>query len=397
MKTLQEALHLILQSAHPLTATEQIPLLSAMGRFLAEPIRSQINVPPADNSAMDGYALYIDAPTGGEKRYAISQVINAGHVGTPLLADTVARIFTGAEIPAGANSVAMQENCLLSDTGDTVQINATLPGDNIRRRGQDIAEGDQLFAAGHRLTPIDIGLVASVGIAQVPVFRKPKIAILATGDELVEPGGVLGPGQIYNSNRYLLQSALIALGCEVHDLGMVADTLQATENTLLKGLDADLIISTGGVSVGEADFVKTAVANLGVLESWKIAIKPGKPLAFGRIKNTPFLGLPGNPVAVFVTFLLVVKPFIQTLCNNFKPHATRLFPLAFATSKASERTDYVRIKINSEGKVERFANQSSGVLSSVAWADGLAILPAGQTFAIDEKVDVILLNDHLFS
>ncbi len=397
MKTLQATLEHILATASPITQTETVPLTQALGRYLAADIIAPLSVPPADNSAMDGYAVHSQDIKDLDAWLTISQTINAGATSTPLSHGTAARIFTGAEIPEGADSVVIQENCQQSDDGTRVKILKFSPNDNIRHRGQDISEGQEIFRRGHRLSPVDVGVLASLGYAQITVVRKLRVAIVSTGDELAEPGTTLRKGQIYNSNRYTLHAALIALGCEILDLGCAADNLQATQEALLQGVEADFIISTGGVSVGDADFIKPAVASLGELTTWKLAIKPGKPLAFGHVKNTPFFGLPGNPVAVFVTFVLVIKAYIKVLNNNNTPLATRLMPADFEVSKPSDRTHYLRVKISPEGKIEKFNNQSSGVLSSVAWADGLAIIPADSTVKRGQFVDVILLNDQVFN
>ncbi|WP_317932601.1 gephyrin-like molybdotransferase Glp [Halioxenophilus sp. WMMB6] len=396
MKSLADTLAILVAAAKPLTSTESIPLLAAAGRYLAEDLHATINVPPADNSAMDGYAVRAEDIASGDTWLPITQTINAGSAPEPLAAGSAARIFTGAEIPSGADTVVMQENSERSTDGRQVKLAATQVGDNIRRCGQDIHQGQLIFATGHRLAAVDVAVIAAIGLPTITVFRRVRVAILATGNELVEPGQPLATGQIYNSNRYLLHTALTALGCEVIDLGTAEDTLAGTEAALRRGQEADLIITTGGVSVGEADFVKPAVTNLGTLESWKVAIKPGKPLAFGRIGETPLLGLPGNPVAVFITFLLAVKTFIRALNHNREPLPTRPFAAEFSTSKSSDRTNYLRVKITTEGQISRFGNQSSGVLSSVAWADGLAIIPAGATVQSGEPLQVILLNDYAF-
>lgn len=394
MKSLPETLDYILTTASAVQDTLKVGITDALGGFLAEDIVSPIAVPPANNSAMDGYALAFNDKTA-HSGYSINQVIHAGHTGSTLGPNEAARIFTGAEIPAGADTVAMQENCELSADGQTVIVRDTKLGDNIRHAGQDIAHGAELFTRGHRLTAVDIGLLASIGTASVSIVRPLKVAIMSTGDELTEPGEPLAPGKIYNSNRYLLTATLQSFNCEVVDLGRVEDTLEATEQALLRGVGCDLIISTGGVSVGDADFVKTAIANLGKLESWKVAIKPGKPLAFGQVKNTPFLGLPGNPVAVFVTFMLVVKPFLNSLRGGRLEQTPRLFPAGFNSDNRSDRTQYLRVRIDDHGRVCRFGNQSSGVLSSLSWADGLAIIEKHATAREGQLIPVLLLNDHL--
>ena len=397
MKPLSEALEQILSSAQKATEIVELPLLDAYGRYLAQDIIAAVNVPPADNSAMDGYAINTTDFTDTSDWIPISQTINAGSISAQLTANSAARIFTGAEIPEGANTVVIQENCQRSEDGLSVRVNELVADKNIRRRGQDIAAGDCLFSAGHRLASVDIGVLASQGFATVNVNRKIKVAIVSTGDELVEPGQPLTTGKIYNSNRYLLHSALTQLGCEVLDLGKAPDNLAAIKEHFNRGAIADLIISTGGVSVGEADFVKQAVAELGEIHTWKLAIKPGKPLAFGRVGTTPFIGLPGNPVAVFVTFILAVKPFIKALNGNNTTQLSRPFATDFAIDKKSDRANYLRVKITNDGKIQRFSNQSSGVLSSVAWADALAIVPEGSTVEIGNHLQVILLNDHILN
>lgn len=396
MQTLQQTLDLILSSVEPITEQRKNGLIDALGHYLAEDIVSTVEVPPADNSAMDGYALTFNDGTP-DQWYPVTQTINAGHTGAVLAPGTAARIFTGAEVPSGADTVAMQENCELSDDGQAVRIRDTQPGDNIRRQGQDIAIGAPLFARGHRLTPVDIGMLASIGKAEVNITRPLRVAIVSTGDELQEPGEKLHSGQIYNSNRYLLHTALQSLNCTVMDLGRVQDDLESTCQTLLRGSDCDLILSTGGVSVGDADFIKAALAKTGAMTSWKLAIKPGKPLAYGRVGTAPFVGLPGNPVAVFVTFLLVVKPLLNHLRQRPPATLNRPFPSGFKTTKTSNRTQYLRVKINAQGQIERFGNQSSGVLSSLSWADGLAVVEAGKSVAIGDFLPVILLNDHAYN
>lgn len=396
MDSLATALAKILPHAHPIQETENLPLLAVSGRHLATDITSSVNVPPADNSAMDGFTLASKDFINADSWLPISQIITAGTQPQVLTPGSAARIFTGAEIPANADTVVMQENCTQSDDGTQVKIHRINPGDNIRPTGQDIADGEILFSKGHRLNPVDIGLLASIGISNLDVFRPLTVAILATGDELVEPGQPLKAGQIYNSNRYLLAAALACLGCKVQDLGSVEDTLEATETALKSAKSADIIVSTGGVSVGEADFVKQAVINLGALETWKIAIKPGKPLAFGQVQGTPFIGLPGNPVAAFVTFVLVVKPFIQTLLHGQSHTSTRRFKSGFDVKKPATRTNYMRVTIACDGTVIPCGNQSSGVLSSVARADGLAVVPADSVLAKGEDIDVILIKDHIF-
>jgi len=390
-----QALKQILKQIIPLQQSEQLALLKASGRILATDQFTQINVPPADNSSMDGYALAF-ADRG--KPLAISQRIPAGSSPAPLSAGTCARIFTGAEIPANADTVVMQEKVTLDDKG-RAKIPADLtPGQNIRPLGQDIKQGDLVIAAGTRLDYRHIGLLASIGLTEVPVLRRPKVALLASGDELANAGEPLKPGQIYNSNQPLLTSLLENLGAEIIQTDKLADTQKATRQALAKAAQqADFILSTGGVSVGEEDHIKPAVEQIGKLGLWRIAMKPGKPLAFGEIKGVPFLGLPGNPVAVFVSAHIFLRPLLSKLSGALdepeKPpmlEATALF-----TATTQIRQEYLRVKarnINGEWQLKAYPNQNSGVLSSVVWANALAVLPPGSNIKPGDRVKFIQIN-----
>lgn len=382
------ALKKILESATAITEIEHCPLNKAMACLLAQDQFSGVNVPPADNSAMDGYALNIDDLKGNQNTLPISQTITAGSAPAPLTKGTAARIFTGAEIPSGANAVVMQEQC--EQQANQVTFPDHIPlHNNIRPIGQDIQQGEKILSQGTRLQAQHIGLLASVGIAQVPVYRKLRVAILSTGSELVEPGQTLAPGKIYNSNRYLLLGMLEDLGVEAKDLGVVEDNLQATQEKLLEAADADLIITTGGVSVGDEDHVKNAIKALGELDLWRLALKPGKPLALGRIGQTPLFGLPGNPVSTFVTFLLFVRPFIQIQQGGqYSAPQSLALTARFNTKANPKRQEYLRVKI-SQGQASPYKNQSSGVLSSVVWADGLAIVPKGTAVNEGDLIEVI--------
>jgi len=380
----EAALELLLKHARPPTEIVELPLNEALGRVLASPLISPIQVPPWDNSAMDGYALRgADlAPGGGRLR--VGQRIPAGAVGMPLAPGSAARIFTGAPVPPGADTVVIQEVCRRD--GDQLILDQTpAPGANIRRAGEDIAIGQEVIAAGTRLRPQHLGLAASVGTATLPVYRRLRVAVLSSGAELVMPGQPLGPGQIYNSNQFTLMGLLHALGCEVETLGIVDDTLEATEAALTQGAaQADLVIASGGVSVGEEDHVKPAVERLGRLDLWKIALRPGKPLAFGHIGDTPFIGTPGNPVSLFVTFLLFARPFILR-CQGVDAVQTQALSgrAAFDWPKADKRREFVRARLRGADDglpwIDLYPSRSSAVLSSVAWATGLAVIPEGRT------------------
>lgn len=396
MKLASEALEQILTTAIATKVTEFLPLQQALGRTLAKTQYSAIDVPPADNSAMDGFAFNTEEHTTHSPQWLpVSQRIIAGSQPQPLLPATAARIFTGAEIPAGANAVVMQEECEVE--GNRVLLpSGVKAANNIRRRGQDIATGDTIASAGDRLTPQSLALLASIGIGQVEVFKPLRIALLSTGNELTEPGEPLQPGQIYNSNRYLLSSLLQQMSMQVVDLGRIADTSEATEQALARAtLDADLIISTGGVSVGEEDHVKSAVEKLGELSLWKLAIKPGKPLAFGRIGDTPFIGLPGNPLSAFITFLFFARPYLQQMQGQQPRLPKGSTVVASFQRKTKIRQEYIMVRLNDDGTIEAYPNQSSGVLSSTTWSNAIAIVPANTVINIGDPVQLIRY-DQLF-
>lgn len=395
LTAVEDALAILLADATAPNDRELVTLDAAFGRILAADIYAEIDVPPADNSAMDGYAVRAADVING-KSLVVSQRIAAGAVGVPLEPGTAARIFTGAEIPVGADAVVMQENCRPIDMGIIVDM-APHAGENVRPRGQDIRAGNLLLARGSRLTAADIALLASVGIAQVPVSPQLIVTIFSTGDELVEPGQPLLPGQIYNSNRPLLTGLLRELGCVVRDLGIVRDNAKDTADILRRAVaDSDCVISTGGVSAGEEDHVREQLEKLGALRLWKLNIKPGKPLAYGRLQNTPFFGLPGNPVSAFVTFVILVKPFLQRLQGSDATYAQPLrLPAVFTWNKPGNRQEYLRARVtNQDGRkvVELFPNQSSGALTSVAWANALVLVPPLQAVQRDDLVEVIPLE-----
>jgi len=378
-----EALERLLAGAQPVTETEEVSTLEASDRVLARAQRSTLDVPPLDNSAMDGYAVRI---ADGVK-LKISQKIMAGSVGKPLERGTAARIFTGAPIPTGADAVIMQEHCQVE--GDHVLLKKNpKPGEWIRLAASDVKKGGEILAAGKRLLPQDTGLAASVGIGRLPVFRKVRLGLFFTGDELVMPGEPLAPGRIYNSNRFTLRGLAAAFGCEVHDYGIVPDSLQATREVLRRAAAAcDVIVTSGGVSVGDADFVKPAVEAEGRLLMWRIAMKPGRPLAFGTVQKAAFIGLPGNPVSSFVTFLIFVRPFLLKTqgLKDVNPRAIAA-RADFDWPEPDARREFLRVKWNAQGGLDLYPTQDSAVLTSTAWADGLVDNPAGQAVKKGDSV-----------
>ncbi|WP_448173629.1 molybdopterin molybdotransferase MoeA [Rhizobacter fulvus] len=395
--TLDEALERLLGAVAPLPAAthETVSTFDALGRVLQQDVRSALDVPPQDNTSMDGYAMRAaDVPAAGTL-LPVSQRIPAGVVGEPLQPGTAARIFTGAQVPPGADAVVMQEQCEAVE--QSVRIN-TVPvsGQWIRRRGEDVQAGATVLPSGARLTPQALGLAATVGAATLQVARRPRVALFSTGDELAMPGEPLKPGAIYNSNRFTLRAAIQALGCDCTDLGIVPDRLDATRDALRRAAQGhDLIVTSGGVSVGEEDHLRPAVQAEGRIELWQIAIKPGKPLAFGAV-NRPdgsaahIIGLPGNPVSSFITFLLMVRPVLLRLQG-----ATALSPVRvkqradFDWPKPDKRREFLRVRRNATGGLDLFPNQSSGVLTSAVWGDGVVDTPSGQPIARGDLVDFL--------
>lgn len=392
MKTFDEALSYLVSQAKKTRQTETIAIAEAMGRVLAEPVVSDVMVPPHDNSEMDGYAIDRMDLTH-EDTFRVSQRIPAGATPEPLEVGTVARIFTGAPIPKGANAVIMQEETEM--VGDKVRITAksTRPGQSIRKTGEDIEAGTAILEKGHRLRSQDLGLIASIGIDEVTVYRPLKIATFTTGDELLEPGETPQPGKIFNANRYVLAGALPKLGFELIDLGHVKDTLEETIDVMKQAAElADVVMTTGGVSVGEEDHIKPAIESLGSLEMWKVKMKPGKPLAFGQIQGTPFIGLPGNPVSAFATFNLFARPYLMRMQGVKNICITPIWLEAdFEWSKANFRREFARARITvPEGEqktvVQVYPKQGSGVLTSTVWAEGFVVIPEDQTVAKGDRV-----------
>lgn len=399
----------LLQQVWPLAqthvlATEEIPIQQALGRVLSQPVYSTLNVPQHDNSSMDGYAVNTgDFPS--LKPLVVSQRIAAGQSPQALEPGTVARIFTGAPIPKGADAVVMQEDAELEEGGLVSFKGAPATGQWIRRAGEDVAEGQVVLPSGLVLSPIQIGLLASIGVEAVRVFRQLKVGVLVTGSELVNPGQALQAGQIYNSNEFVWVSMLRELNVDVHSLGIVRDNLQDTAQALQQLADCDLVISSGGVSEGEEDHIKPAVERVGKLRSWKVAAKPGKPMAFGHINRQDgsqcwFFGMPGNPVSSAVTFLLVVRPFLSILMGQ-KPervdwrHRVQKRKAGFEWLKPdTRREEFLRVRESAAGgPLQLFANQSSGVLTSMNWATGLARVPKGQAVYENQEVDYLDFRD----
>jgi molybdopterin molybdotransferase len=395
LQSTQQALSALLLAAVPVAETEAIPTLNANRRVLAADISAPMDVPDAENSQMDGYALN-SAHAQMHTPMPISQRIAAGHVGQSLQAGTVARIFTGAGMPAGANAVVMQEQCELTADGSAIRLmHAPQPGEWVRHVGEDIRKDSVILTAGTRLRAQELGLAASVGLANLTVRRRLKVAVFFTGDELIMPGQPLPAGAIYNSNRFLLSALLENFGCQITDYGIVPDSLNATRATLREAASAhDVVITSGGVSVGEEDHIKPAVEAEGRLTMWQIAMKPGKPLAFGEVGPAFFLGLPGNPVSSFVTFLLFVRPFLLRL-QGVVDVTPKSWPLRadFDWSKPDRRNEFLRAKLNSSGGLDLYPNQGSAVLSSTVWGDGLIDNPPGQAIRRGDMVNFIPFSE----
>ncbi len=407
LKALDEALAELLAQAQPLAGIEDITTFDGDGHVLARDIVSALHVPPQDNSSMDGYAVRCADLREAGVVLPVSQRIPAGASGAPLQPGSVARIFTGAPVPAGADAIVMQEECEAAGEG-RVRVNAVpKPGQWIRRAGEDVTRGAVVLSKGERLAPSSLGLAASIGMSTLPVVRRPRVALFSTGDELVMPGDIapehMPPGAIYNSNRFFLRALLQRLGCEVTDYGIVPDQRDATLDALREAAQQhDLILTSGGVSVGEEDHIKPAVQQLGELDLWQIAIKPGKPFAYGKIYRDQsagarsaqdachFAGLPGNPVSSFITFLVLVRPFLLKLQGVVDVAPARMaLPAHFDWPRADKRREFLRVRRNAAGGLELFPNQSSGVLTSAVWGDGVVDNPAGQTIAKGDTVQFI--------
>jgi molybdopterin molybdotransferase len=405
--SLDDALPKLLAQAHALTGAQSVSTFEADGRVLAQDVVAALQVPPQDNSSMDGYAVRVADCVQVGALLRVTQRIPAGTHGTQLNTGEAARIFTGAPIPPGADAVVMQEDCEVLE-GEQVKVNKAVPaGQWIRRSGEDVTRGARVLIQGTRLTPAELGLAASIGLAQLEVSARPRVALFSTGDELVMPGDVspeaMPAGAIYNSNRFFLRAMLQRLGCEVTDLGIVPDQREATMAALRDAAQHhDLILTSGGVSVGEEDHIKPAVESLGELNLWQLAIKPGKPFAYGKVNRVAkgdachFMGLPGNPVSSFVTFLLLVRPFVLALQGVTKTDVARTEMTAhFDWPRADKRREFLRVKRNAQGGLDLFPNQSSGVLTSAVWGDGVVDNPAGQTISKGDTVRFISFAEWL--
>jgi molybdopterin molybdotransferase len=408
MLSLDEALARLVDGSRSraIAEVETVSTFDALGRVLAADVLSTLDVPPEDNTSMDGYALRLADVTAPGVVLPVAQRIPAGHVGLPLQPGTAARIFTGGQVPPGADAVVMQEHCEALPAAEPgglpgVRVN-TQPalGQWIRRRGEDVQHGSAVLQRGQRLTPQALGLAAAVGAGTLRLVRRPRVALFSTGDELMMPGEPLRPGAIYNSNRYTLRALLMAAGCEVADLGIVRDTLDATRAALRQAaVGNDLILTCGGVSVGEEDHLKPAARAEGELQDWQIAIKPGKPLAFGTVRrgdgtSALLVGLPGNPVSAFLTHLLAVTTVLRTLQGMSAGVPTPL-PLRadFEWPKPDRRREFLRVRLNGQGGLDLYPNQSSGVLTSVVWADGLVDNPGGQAIARGDMVRFLPMSE----
>ena len=397
LRSLDDALAELLGRAAPTLESERVSTFDADGRVLAQDVVSSLQVPPQDNSAMDGYALRCADVTATGALMPVSQRIPAGSAGAALQAGTAARIFTGAPIPPGADAVVMQEDCeVVAGAPAAIRVmRVPKPGQWIRRGGEDVMRGAVVLSKGELLTPAGIGLAAGIGMDTLLVARRPRVALFSTGDELVMPGDVapeqMRPGAIYNSNRFFLRALLKRLGCEVTDLGIVPDRRDATIDALrAASAQHDLILTSGGVSVGEEDHIKPAVQALGELNLWQIGIKPGKPFAYGRTAQAHFAGLPGNPVSSFITFLLLVRPFLRKLqgATELAPKPIAL-PAHFIWARGDKRREFLRVRRNAAGGLDLFPNQSSGVLTSTVWGDGVVDNPPGQTISHGAMVQFI--------
>ncbi len=383
---LADALAALQDRVSPVVGAETVGLADALGRVLAEPVIATLDVPPHDNAAVDGYAVFFDdlAPDTETTLPVTGRAAAGQPFGRGGRRGEAVRIFTGAAMPAGFDTVMMQEDCVAY--GGTVAIRPGIKrGANRRRRGEDVSTGATVLSAGRRLRPQDVAIAAAVGRTELIVHTAIRVAIFSTGDELAEPGQALAPGAIYDSNRHGLKALLAGLGCHVSDLGILVDREDAIRNALADAAtNHDVIVTSGGMSVGDEDHVKAAVSSLGRLDFWQIAIKPGRPIGLGQVSGVPFVGLPGNPAAMMVTFFVIARPVILRLAgvSDGRPAA---FPVqaGFGYKKKSGRREYVRVRLvssrNGTPVVERFPREGAGILSSIVDADGLVEIEEERT------------------
>jgi molybdopterin molybdotransferase len=387
MLSVDEAVAMITARVTAIAETETVALRDADGRILANDIVAPLPLPPFTNSAVDGYAVRsADLPTDAERALLVAERVQAGaSARLPVAPGQAVRIFTGAPMPDGADTVFMQEDVRLDDAGRVVVPSGLHPGANVRPAGEDIAIGQVALRKGCRLRPQDVALVAALGVGQVEVRRRICVGVASTGDEVVTPGQRRDNAQLYDSNRFMLIAMLSRLGCDVRDLGILPDERAEVAKGLRQAADrCDLIVTSGGVSTGEADHVKDGIESAGSLVLWRMAIKPGRPVAMGIVAGTPLIGLPGNPVASFVTFVHVVRPTVLALAGGVQQHRIALPVRAgFNYRKKAGRREYVRVhlKRNDDGSVEaiKFPREGAGLLSSLVETDGLVELAESLT------------------
>jgi molybdopterin molybdotransferase len=381
------ALALLRQKLVPLPETERVALKDAVGRILAEPLIATRDVPPADNVAVDGYAVRFDDLSATEP--TLLPIAGRAAAGHPLREEAprggAIRVFTGALLPQGTDTVLMQEDCRVVNGAVTIPVGIKR-GANRRSAGEDVKAGTTVLEKGRRLRAQEVGLAASLGLTSLAVYRKLRVALFSTGDELREPGDTLPLGAIFDANRYTLQALLAGLGCEISDLGILPDKAEAVRDALAEAAAShDLVLTSGGMSTGEEDHVKAAVEASGSLHFWRLAIKPGRPVAMGQLGRVPFMGLPGNPVAVMVTFLLLARPLVLLLAGA-QEAVPRLYRVraGFDYKKKPNRTEYVRARLvraaDGDGWVaEKFARDGAGILTSMVESDGLVEIGEGMT------------------
>lgn len=399
LRPVDEAIGELLARAPAPPPVEYVAVGKALGRVLAEPLRAPFEVPAWDNSAMDGYALRAaDLPAAGGCLPLAGRIAAGDAASQALPAGHAVRIFTGAPLPPGADTVVAQEHCRLE--GGQLWLPPVKGGEHVRKRGEEVAAGALVLAAGQRLRAQELGLLASFGVARVAVYRRLRVGLLSSGNELREPGEMLQPGQIHNANRYSLAGVLESLGLEVHDYEIMADELAASRDALsLAASEWDLLITSGGVSVGEEDHLKQAIRELGELHLWRLAIQPGKPLAFGSVGGKPWIGLPGNPAAALITALVVARPFLLRAqgCLSVLPQPLRM-PAGFAWSKPNARRQYLRARLQEQDgqlRVCLHPQQGSAMLTSACWADGLAVIDVGSTLEQGDLLDYLPFGELL--